>query len=269
MISKIGYTRNLADTLNYILNPKKDADVALARKVSSLVNADAIIRDFEMQSQLRPSVEVKALHIILSFHADDTEKLEAHYEEILKDWIELLKTKGYRFDQYVVGRHHDQDHKNPHFHMLTNVILDNGERTKLANIGMVAKKCSMEISERWGLTPAKPKKLAEPKESTNTKHGNDKTTASKYQGIDNAKDKPHNRIADGMGMETTSSVHQTKDSADFIGAMAELIAPTEVVPSSVGGGGNNALDNDDWKERKHKPNAKFVKPKYSPRKGGR
>ncbi len=271
MISKVIYTRNLAATLNYILNPKKDGEVALARKVSSLVNVDAIIRDFEMQSQLRPSVEVKAVHIILSFHTDDTEKLEAHYEEILKDWIELLKTKGYRFDQYVVGRHHDQDHKNPHFHLLANVILDNGKRATLACIGRNAKKCSMEITERWGLTPANHKKLAKQTENHKTEQGNSMLSPSHCHGIATSQTKPKNNDFGGKGVNVSSTrtMAESSHSPDFIGAMAELIAPSEIVTSSVGGCDNNSLDNDDWKDWKPKPNAKFIKPKYGARKGGR
>ena len=65
---------------------------------------------------------------------------------------------GYRFDQYIVGRHHDKDDKNPHFHLMANVVLNDGTRANLANIGKAAKEASISVTEQWHLTPANHRK---------------------------------------------------------------------------------------------------------------
>ena len=173
MITKIRYSKNPGKTIDYILNPKKGAHVVIARGVSSLIlnpkkGAHVVIargvssltdigiltEDFNRQCALRPSLKVKAVHIPMSFHINDTATLEAHAEEIIRDWINHMERHGYRFDQFIVGRHHDKDDKNPHFHFLANVVLDDGTRANLANIGKAAKEASISVTEQWGLTSA-------------------------------------------------------------------------------------------------------------------
>lgn len=46
---------------------------------------------------------------------------------------------GYRFDQYIVGWHHDKDDKNPHFHFMANVVLDDGTRANRINSLLLAR----------------------------------------------------------------------------------------------------------------------------------
>ena len=58
-----------------------------------------------------------------------------------------MERHGYRFDQFIVGRHHDKDDKNPHFHFLANVVLDDGTRANLANIGKAAKEASISVTD--------------------------------------------------------------------------------------------------------------------------
>ena len=158
MITKIRYSKNPGKTIDYILNPKKGAYVVIARGVSNLTDIDILTEDFNQQCALRPSLKVKAVHIPISFHINDTATLEAHAEEIIRDWINHMERHGYRFDQFIIGRHHDKDDKNPHFHFLANVVLDNGTRANLANIGKVAKEASISVTELWGLTPANHRK---------------------------------------------------------------------------------------------------------------
>ena len=169
MITKVRYSKNPGKTIDYILNPKKGAHVVIARGVSSLTDIGILTEDFNRQCTLRPSLKVKAVHIPMSFHISDTVMLEAHAEEIIGDWIKHMERHGYRFDQFIVGRHHDKDDKNPHFHFLANVVLDNGKRGNLANIGNAAKEASISVTEQWGLTPANHRKRAQErnKEVTN------------------------------------------------------------------------------------------------------
>ena len=122
MITKVRYSKNPGKTIDYILNPKKVAHVVIARGVSSLTDMRILTEDFNRQCALRPSLKVKAVHIPISFHINDTATLEVHAEEIIRDWIKHMERHGYRFDQFIVGRHHDKDDKNPHFHFLANVV---------------------------------------------------------------------------------------------------------------------------------------------------
>ena len=158
MITKVKYSKSPAKTLNYILNPRKGAHVVLAKGVSSMSDVDMLVKDFERQSALRPTLHVKAVHIPISFHVNDTVILASHAEEILTDWIRHMEKNGYRFDQYIVGRHHDKDDKNPHFHFMANVVLDDGTRANLANIGKATKEASISVTEQWHLTPANHRK---------------------------------------------------------------------------------------------------------------
>lgn len=70
MITKVNYSKSPAKTINYILNPKKGAHVVLAKGVSSMYDVDMLVKDFERQSALRPSLSVKAVHIPISFRAN-------------------------------------------------------------------------------------------------------------------------------------------------------------------------------------------------------
>lgn len=65
----------------------------------------------------------------------------------------------YHMDQYAIVRHHDKDHKNPHFHLVGNVVLNDGSRMNLANIGAACREASISITEKWGLTSAKHAKI--------------------------------------------------------------------------------------------------------------
>ena len=158
MITKVRYSKNPGKTIDYILNPKKGAHVVIARGVSGLTDISILTEDFNHQCALHPSLKMKAVHIPISFHVNDTAMLEVHAEEIIGDWIRHMERHGYRFDQFIVGRHHDKDDKNPHFHFLANVVLDEGTRANLANIGKAAKEASISVTEQWGLTPANHRK---------------------------------------------------------------------------------------------------------------
>ena len=90
MITKVRYSKNPGKTIDYILNPKKVAHVVIARGVSSLTDMRILTEDFNRQCALRPSLKVKAVHIPISFHINDTATLEVHAEEIIRDWIKHM-----------------------------------------------------------------------------------------------------------------------------------------------------------------------------------
>lgn len=95
MITKVRYSKNPGKTIDYILNPKKGAQVVIARGVSGLTDISILTEDFNHQCALRPSLKVKAVHIPISFHANDMAMLEVHAEEIIGDWIRHMERHGY------------------------------------------------------------------------------------------------------------------------------------------------------------------------------
>ncbi|MCH5332258.1 MAG: relaxase/mobilization nuclease domain-containing protein [Alistipes sp.] len=110
-----------------------------------------IIREFETQSALRPDAKTKLLHIPMSFHLRDRELMERDGQAIVKEWLRRMEAYGFRFDQYIVVRHHDQDHKNPHFHLVINTTLCDGSAVKTSYIGKYAKMASMEVTRNWAM----------------------------------------------------------------------------------------------------------------------
>lgn len=176
MISKVRYSKDLASTIKYIMNPQKGAHIVLHKGIYSATNLNQIIKDFEIQSQLRPSLKTKGVHIPISFHIKDKENIEKYGENILEDWLNHMEQHGYRFDQIITVRHHDKDYQNPHFHLFANIVLDNGERANIANIGLACKQTSKAITEKWGLTPANHRKT-----NVNLSNINNPAQAPSYQ----------------------------------------------------------------------------------------
>lgn len=136
------------------MNPKKSAHIVLHKGIYSTNNLNQVIKDFNLQSQLRPNLKTKGIHIPLSFHIKDKVKVEKHGEKILKDWLNHMEQHGYKFDQFIIARHHDKDSKNPHFHLLANLVMNNGQRANIAHIGLACKQTSKAITEKWKLIPS-------------------------------------------------------------------------------------------------------------------
>ena len=245
MITKVNYSKSPAKTINYILNPKKGAHVVLAKGVSSMSDVDMLVKDFERQSALRPSLSVKAVHIPISFHVNDKAMLESHADEILNDWIRHMGKNGYRFDQYIVGRHHDKDDKNPHFHLMANVVLNDGTRANLANIGKAAKEASISVTEQWHLTPANHRKNMPVSETDNW---NQQTSASwkTYETMYEEPDRP-------VLVNHNDATESAPAGIGLIEGFAKLIIQPEVTRIGTGSGSSdNTLDRDNEKNRQRK-----------------
>lgn len=258
MITKVRYSKNPGKTIDYILNPKKGAHVVIARGVSSLTDIGILTEDFNRQCALRPSLKVKAVHIPISFHVNDTTMLEVHAEEIIGDWIRHMERHGYRFDQFIVGRHHDKDDKNPHFHFLANVVLDEGTRANLAYIGKAAKEASISVTERWGLTPSNHRKRMQTDDKKDT-NKNENWTAGihnhRYQNYTEWNSNPasnedtNSDFAANNDEETaTSSI-----SGNLMEGITELIIQPTVARIGTGSGSSdNTLDRDKNKNKQRK-----------------
>lgn len=256
MITKVRYSKNPGKTIDYILNPKKGAHVVIACGVSSLTDIGILTEDFNRQCALRPSLKVKAVHIPMSFHINDTAMLETHAEEIIGDWIKHMERHGYRFDQFIVGRHHDKDDKNPHFHFLANVVLDDGKRANLANIGKAAKEASISVTEQWGLTPANHRKRMQTEgKSDNNKGKSGTTEVHKTPELYQMEQQPapnedtnSDFAATNNGETETASI-----GSNLMEAIAELIIQPTVARIGTGSGSSdNALDHDKDKNKQRK-----------------
>ena len=258
MITKVRYSKNPGKTIDYILNPKKVAHVVIARGVSSFTDIGILTEDFNRQCALRPSLKVKAVHIPISFHVNDTAMLEVHTEEIIGDWIRHMEWHGYRFDQFIVGRHHDKDDKNPHFHFLANVVLDDGTRANLANIGKAAKDASISVTEQWGLTPANHRKRMQAGKNKGINKNENRTAGiynhrhqnyAEWNSNPTSNEDTNSDFAANNDEETaTSSI-----SGNLKEGITELIVQPTVVRIGTGSGSSdNTLDRDKNKNKQRK-----------------
>lgn len=258
MITKVRYSKNPDKTIDYILNPKKGAYVVSARGVSSFTDRSILTGDFNRQCSLRPSLKVEAVHIPMSFHVNDTATLEIHAEEIIGDWIRHMERHGYCFDQFIIGRHHDKDDKNPHFHFLANVVLDDGTRANLANIGKAAKEASISVTEQWGLTPANHRKRMQEKDKTLLAKNRNLTAENHNNGQLNYTEWNNNlTFNEDTNADTSANnndtVGTTAIGGNLMEGMAELIIQPKVARIGTGSGSSdNTLDRDKDKNKQRK-----------------
>lgn len=258
MITKVRYSKNPGKTIDYILNPKKGAHVVIARGVSSLTDIGILTEDFNRQCALRPSLKVKTVHIPISFHVNDTTMLEVHAEEIIGDWIRHMERHGYRFDQFLVGRHHDKDNKNPHFHFLANVVLDDGTRANLANIGKAAKEASISITEQWGLTPANHRKRMQADKNKDINKNESRTVEIRNHEYHNSigwNNSPASN--EDINSDFASNNNGETETPSFGGNLMEgitelIIQPTVARIGTGSGSSNNTLDHDKDKNKQRK-----------------
>lgn len=258
MITKVRYSKNPGKTIDYILNPKKGAHVVIARGVSGLTDIGILTEDFNRQYALRPSLKVKAVHIPISFHVNDTAMLEVHAEEIIGDWIRHMERHGYRFDQFIVGRHHDKDDKNPHFHFLANVVLDDGTRANLANIGKAAKEASISVTEQWGLTSAnhwKRMQTGDMKDSNKNESRTAEIHNHRYQNYIKWDSNPASN--EDSNSDSTASNDRESATSSISGNLMEgitelIIQPTVARIGTGSGSSDNTLDRDKNKNKQRK-----------------
>lgn len=249
MITKIHTSRNVVATVSYVLNPKKRAEILLSKGIFSLAGVENISREFEMQSALRPEAKTKLLHIPMSFHVRDRELMERDGQTIVREWLRRMEDYGFRFDQYIVVRHHDQDHKNPHFHLVINLTLADGCAVKTSYIGKYAKLASMEVTRNWAMVAAGNRMqhtesgIALPKTMQSANPVSARLAPSYMVNDVPSTDAPTG--SDGIEADATSGL---------AAAMMELLIQPTVVHTAGGGGGSKDDD-----EKKNKTRKRFFK----------
>lgn len=148
MIAKIIKGTDFNGVINYMLNrPDDKAKVLAATGVRSTL-ANDIAHDFNLQASMRPNVQKAVCHTILSFSANDAERLtDAMMVKIADEYLEKM---GYADTQSLIVRHSDRQH--PHLHICINRIGNDGKTITDRNEKYRSTKICRELTERYGLT---------------------------------------------------------------------------------------------------------------------
>ena len=148
MISKIIQGTDFNGVINYMLNKPDDKAKVLAATGVRIASANDIAHDFNLQASMRPNVQKAVCHTILSFSANDAERLtDAMMVKIANEYLEKI---GYADTQSLIVRHSDRQH--PHLHICINRIGNDGKTISDRNEKYRSTKICRELTERYGLT---------------------------------------------------------------------------------------------------------------------
>ena len=154
MIAKIIKGTNFGGVVNYMLNKREgEAKILQANGVCCSSSSD-IVHDFNLQASMRPNVQKPVCHTILSFSANDAERLTD--DMMVKIANEYLEKMGYGNTQSLIVRHSDCQH--PHLHICINRIGNDGKTISDRNEKYRSTKICRELTERYGLTIGEGKK---------------------------------------------------------------------------------------------------------------
>ncbi len=151
MIAKIIKGTSFSGVLAYILGKQEGkARVLYAEGVRRDASSHEIASDFALQASMRPNVKKPVYHTILSFSAEDAERLDDKTMNNLA--LQYLQKMGYGDTQYLIVRHLDREH--PHVHICINRIDNNGKTISDSNEKYRSTKVCKEITEanqlKWG-----------------------------------------------------------------------------------------------------------------------
>ena len=148
MIAKIIQGTDFNGVINYMLNKPDDKAKVLAATGVRIASANDIAHDFNLQASMRPNVRKSVCHTILSFFANDAERLtDAMMVKIADEYLEKM---GYADTQSLIVRHSDRKH--PHLHICINRIGNDGKTITDRNEKYRSTKICQELTERYGLT---------------------------------------------------------------------------------------------------------------------
>ena len=128
---------------------RKDNTVVLCSNMGTL-NPKELIEDFQEQTRLNNKVKKPVFHTFLSFHKDDSERLDK--DVLIKILLEYVKEMRLNNTQFVAFLHTDTQH--PHIHLLANRIMKNGTRFNDSMEGYRGKQACQKITAKCQLTPA-------------------------------------------------------------------------------------------------------------------
>lgn len=151
MIAKIIKGTSFSGVLAYILGKQEGkARILQAEGVRQDALPHEIAYDFALQASIRPTVKKPVCHTILSFSAEDAERLDDKTMNNLA--LQYLQQMGYGDTQYLIVRHLDREH--PHLHICINRIGNNGKTISDSNEKYRSTKVCKELTEtnqlKWG-----------------------------------------------------------------------------------------------------------------------
>ena len=148
MIAKIIQGTDFNGVIIYMLKKLDDKAKVLAATGVRIASANDIAHDFNLQASMRPNVQKAVCHTILSFSANDAERLtDAMMVKIANEYLEKI---GYADTQSLIVRHSDRQH--PHLHICINRIGNDGKTISDRNEKYRSTKICRELTERYGLT---------------------------------------------------------------------------------------------------------------------
>ena len=148
MIAKIIQGTDFNGVINYMLNKPEDKAKVLAATGMRIASANDIAHDFNLEASMRPNVQKAVCHTILSFSANDAERLtDAMMVKIANEYLEKM---GYADTQSLIVRHSDRQH--PHLHICINRIGNDGKTITDRNEKYRSTKICRELTECYGLT---------------------------------------------------------------------------------------------------------------------
>lgn len=176
MIAKIIKDTSFIGMISYMLGKREGmARILYAEGVRADATPSEIASDFSLQASMRPTIKKPVCHTILSFSADDIERLDDQtMTDIAQDYLNQM---GYGDTQYLIVRHLDREH--PHLHICINRIGNYGNTISDSNEKYRSTKICRELTDQRQL------KLGEGKKSVKRERlrGSDQVRYSIYDAI--------------------------------------------------------------------------------------
>ncbi|WP_321995930.1 relaxase/mobilization nuclease domain-containing protein [Draconibacterium orientale] len=143
MIAKITTGGDFAGAVEYILDPKKAAELLMGEGVR-LKNTNSITKSFVAQTELNTRVSKPVGHISLDFSVQDKAKLNNEF--LLKIADDYLNKMGIVTTQFIIARHYDKEH--PHIHIVFNRVNNQGKTISNKNDRYRSEKICKELTRK-------------------------------------------------------------------------------------------------------------------------
>jgi hypothetical protein len=152
MVAKVITANSFKATMEYLTKEGKEHEVIASQGVRDY-DIKKTIADFTRQAQENNRIKTKVFHASFSFHAGDKDTINKRGGEIIEEYLSRLKEKGVRLDetQYIIVRHNDREH--PHYHLVANMVKDDGKRLEIGNVGYKMTAISRAMEKQYKLTP--------------------------------------------------------------------------------------------------------------------
>lgn len=176
MIAKIIKGTSFSGMISYMLGKREGmARILDGEGVRIDATSGEIASDFNLQASMRPNIKKPVCHTILSFSAEDGERLDD--DKMIDIAREYLRQMGYSDTQYLIVRHMDREH--PHLHICINRIDNYGNTISDSNEKFRSTRICRELTDKYQL------KLGEDKKEVkrNRLRGNDQIRYSIYDAI--------------------------------------------------------------------------------------